>query len=308
MKIFELQNKLEIASSEYFRIGLNLLHESQRFEESPFQASLGNISISIELLLKTCIAKKCPKYLFVGLPLELELKLSYPNNFADLKPNQVRDLNNFEFKSEQFNKCIAIVLLIFPEIKQSLKPYFNFISDVRNSSVHSIIPNFQRVDLDRSAHLLFELVDFFIEKNIISSYKFKETENDKKFKKQYNQKRNERLKKLIEISKQNSKKINQESIMLMKETWEERLTSCPICKNDSIISGYCEFEYEKTYDGADAFLTFYGERFECNECKLELFDQEELSYAGVELTKDLSDYIPEYLEDNKHIQEEYDFE
>ena len=308
MRLYELQNRLENASYEYFRVGLDLFHESRRFTESSFQASLGNISIAIELLLKTCIAKKCPKNLFIGLPLELELKLTYPKQFSELNPIELRSLNNFDFKSEQFNKCISIFLFLFPEVKQSLKPYFNVISDVRNSAVHSIVPNFQRIDLDRSAHLLIEIIELLKEQEIISSFRFELNEYDEKFKKNYDQERLERFKKIIETAKQNAKSVKSETIILMDETWEDRLATCPICKSDGFISGYCELEYEKTYDGADAFLTFYGETFECETCKLNLFDQEELSFAGIELTKDLSNFIHEYLQDNQHIEDQYNFE
>lgn len=306
--LFELKNGLERASSQYFRVGLDLFHESRKYSDSSFQASLGNISIAVELLLKTCLAKKCPKYLFVGLPLEIELKLTYPKEFGDLKSIQRRDLNNFDFKSEQFNKCISIFLLLYPRTKQPLKPYFNFICDVRNSAVHGIVPHFQRMDLDRSAHLLLAISELLVEKKIVNSSLFKLHEMDIKFKESYNKERIERIKKIIDSAKKKAKCIKSETMILFNESWEDRLTTCPICKSDAFLSGYCDFEYEKTYDGADAFLTFYGESFECETCGLKLFDQEELTYSGIELTKDLSDLIPEYLQDNKHLEDQYDFE
>ena len=305
MILFKLQKRLESTSADYFRNGLDLFQKSKDSEDSSFQAALGNISIAIELLLKTLISKKCPKYLFTNLPLEIELKLTYPTSFLPLDAAQERDLNDFFFKSEQFNKCISIFYVLFPELKKELQPYFKFISEVRNSAVHSVLPNFQRIDLDRSTYLLLLLSRRLIFEKIISQSQFKLTDKELNFLKCYDQQRIERIKKKIENSTIEAKKLNKPVLMLMEEDWQERKTKCPVCQSDAYLIGYCEFEYEKTYDGADTFLTFFSEAFECEACKLKLFDREELSYAGIELTKDLREYIPIYLGEKGYSNDEF---
>lgn len=303
MTLYKLQKRLENAAAEYFRNGLNLFHKSKKYEESSFQAALGNISIAVELLLKTAISKKCPKFLFTTLPLEIELKLSYPDSFLPLNAAELRDLNDFAFKSEGFGKSISIFYNILPDLKQKLQPYFKFISEVRNSAVHSIVPNFQRIDLYRSVYLLLILSRHLIFEKIISEYQFKLNEEELSFLKNYDQERIERIKKKLQFANREAKKLKKPLLSLMQEDWEERLTNCPICQSNAYINGYCE--YEKTYDGADVFLTFFAESFECEGCRLSLFDREELSFAGVELTKDLSEYIPTYLGENGYSNEEF---
>ena len=305
MILYQLQKRLENTSADYFRIGLDLFQKSKNLEDSSFQAAVGNISIAIELLLKTVISKKCPKYLFTNLPLEIELKLTYPDSFLPLNASQKRDLNDFFFKSEQFNKCISIFHIIYPELKKDLQPYFKFISEVRNSAVHSVLPNFQRIDLDRSTYLLLMLSRRLIFEKIISPSLFKLSDKESNFLKYYDQQRIERIKKKIESSTIEAKRLEKPVLMLMEEDWQERLTKCPICQSDAYLNGYCDFEYEKTYDGADTFLTFFSESFECEACKLELFDREELSYAGIELTKDLTEFIPTYLGENGYSNDEF---
>lgn len=308
MILQDLESKLQLASSEYFEVGLKLFHRARIHEGTLFQAAIGNMAIAIELLLKTCIVQKCPKYLFSNLPLEVELKLTYPMSFSKLNTLQLRELNNYEFKSEQLNKCITIFFHLYPDKKKELKPYFNFISDIRNSSVHGILPSYHRIDLARSAFLLLSLVYFLLEQRIVRHYHFKVTKEDQNFLSRYDHERIERLKRIIEDARSKTKGINGTTSLIIQETWDTRLSKCPICKSDSFVDGYCEFEYEKGLEGADAFLTFHIEAFECPQCDLKLFDQVELSYAGVELTQDLSEFIPDYLYDHPHLEDEYDFE
>ena len=73
----EIKNKLAETASGYLKIGVERFHNtiSQNYES--FQPALGNLSISIELMLKTLIAEKAFSFLYTNLPLELQVKLNY---------------------------------------------------------------------------------------------------------------------------------------------------------------------------------------------------------------------------------------
>jgi len=276
-----LIEKLDSASNQYFEIGLEQFHVSRELEYIKFQAALGNLCISIELMLKCCLAKKCPRFVFSSLPLEIDLKLSYPEEFPKLNSMQLRLIDDFEFGSQSLNNCIEIFYHLFPNEKQKLKPYFNFFNEVRNSAVHSIIPNYQRIDLERIAFLSIYLSKYLTDNKVLSKFRFKTNERDEKFYSKYDENRNERVKKAIESAKLNSKKVTKESWILCDETWFLRKTSCPVCNCDAFIEGYSNIDCETTVDGGEVSLTFYAESFKCEECKLELFDTTELSLAGI---------------------------
>lgn len=300
-----LHRNFKNVSYEYFKVGLENFHRSRNYNKSLAQVSMGNLSISIELMLKACIALKCPRYLFSNLPLEIELKLSYPDNFPNLNIMQKREIENFGFKSQSFTDSIAIFYLLFQKEKKKLRPYFSVLNYIRNTAVHSASDNFQRIDLERLAYLSIYLSKFLKTETVFEPYSFRITNKDNEFYASYDENRTERVKKIIEIAKQNAKKIKEKNFIVTDETWETRITECPTCKSDAILEGYCDFYYDKTYDGADAFLTFIGESFNCDECKLELFDQTELTLAGIEKDFDISDEIPEYLQENEYLLDQY---
>lgn len=302
----DLNIKLRKASDEYFKIGLTEFQKTRDKNWYFSQAALGNLSISIELMLKSCIANRTPRYVFSNLPLEIELKLLYPDVFQKLSFHQKRDILNFNYNSQTLASCISIYYLMYPNEKKKLKPYLSFLNNIRNQSVHSALLNFQRIELERIAYLAIYLSEFLKEKKVFPKYSFFTSKNDKIFFSEYDEKRIDRVRKMIDSAKENAKKITIQTAIYIDEDWETRLAECPICKCDGILGGYTEIYYDGPDYDMSAFLNFTGESFHCDECKLELFDQAELSFAGVESDFDISDEIQQYIQDNEYVDEEHD--
>ena len=109
MKTNQVYYNLSNASIDYLELGLSEFHKTRKFTNLTFQAVLGNLCISVELMLKTLIAKKCFKYLFTNLPQELELKITYGDKLKlPIETPDQRDLEHFKYKTIEIDKSISI--------------------------------------------------------------------------------------------------------------------------------------------------------------------------------------------------------
>jgi hypothetical protein len=148
--ILRLQNEhrrqLMEAAIDYLRTGLNLFHEYRKKEKATSehfpppvigrehnnpQAALGNLAISVELMLKAIIAGKHLLLLFEkSLPLEYRVLLTSPD---DLPPDFNwrafdMDLRSANYRAIEFDECVSTFYVLFPSLKQSLQPHLRLLS------------------------------------------------------------------------------------------------------------------------------------------------------------------------------------
>lgn len=297
----EIKNRLADSAKSYLTLGLESFHKIRSVNEN-FQIALGNLTISIELLLKTIIADKCFPFLFTNLPVELKLKLTYPDieKINPINKITLKDLESFSYNTLQLDNCISIFYVLYPDKKQEFKPYFRFLSNIRNVVIHGAIPQYQKYELEKIAYFSINLIKF-LQTDKLSPFRFfKFTKQDNKFYSDYNAIRINRVEKVIKEAKEKLSKTSTSLFLFGPDGWEVFTTSCPICQSDAILSGYSDLLVEQDIEGETVFLQFYAVSYKCDECGLELLDSEELRLAGIEITYDRpDDEIEIFIEQNR---------
>lgn len=300
----DIEKGLAEAALGYLEIGLEKFHIVRSLSFYNFQPALGNLSISIELMLKSIIAKKSIQLLFSNLPLELKTKLTLGEVSKKDKINKVEELSMkyFKLKSIELNRAITIFYTYFPELKQELKPYFNLFSSIRNISVHGAFPIFQKYDLERIAYLALRITKILKEEKISGFGFYKLTKKDDDFFAGYNSSRIERVKTAIENAKNKSEKIDYWTSFDLNE-WEFYVTTCPVCGCDGTLTGSTEFDCEHNIEGQTCWLYFYADSFECEECGLQLLDTTEMKLANMEISYDRESDMNKWLYEKEGIRE-----
>lgn len=274
-----IANDLASSASSYFKMGISAFFESRKDTWTNFQPAIGNLSISVELLLKSIVASRSFSLLFVGLPDELNLYLNYPNSVAKSFSidKYLGDLNSFNYKTVEIDKSIALFYLMFPEGKTRFRKFLSNISRLRNQSVHGAIPDFRKYELERLAYLSINLFLFVEEKKVHNRFYFNTDEKINKFVKHYEDEKVTKVKKAVEAAQERFKSgsVKRETIGL--DEWSALVVECPICGSD----GICEGETEHEFDSGELYLTFLADSFNCDACELILEDYDELVLAGM---------------------------
>lgn len=303
----KLTNKLAGSALGYLCTGLKLFHEARKDRYIPMQPTIGNLAISIELMIKAYIMKNNSSLLFVDLPLELQICFANPTKIP--KSFNWRyfdvDLRSFNYKMIDLAKCIEMFYIFFQDNKQELKIFLDFLSKCRNSCVHASLPSFQRYDLEKIAYLsirIYEVLDK--EKTFLYASRVL-TDKDKEFINLFKKEKIEIVKKKIEDAKKKAKTIPENfEASSGASGWEEYEKECPVCESMGLLLGYTELEaddhYEESYN-----LTFFAETFECNCCGLKLNDMAELELANVDVWYDRTDELDQWFLDHA---EEPDFD
>lgn len=124
----EIQRNLAASAAAYYRIGITEYLNTQRKTWENYQAAVGNLAVSVELMLKGFVARKCFRKLYVNLPDELDIFLletpNAPQSIA-FRPFE-NALRTFELKTIDLDRAIAIYGIYFPKEKAELHSYFAF--------------------------------------------------------------------------------------------------------------------------------------------------------------------------------------
>ena len=148
------QSQLLKAAMDYLYTGIDLFKKHQSSSVlSGYQAAIGNLSLSIELMLKTFIAGKHLTLLYKNLPLELRAFLNcedrLPESFQK-QPFEI-DIRSSTYTTIELDECISLFYIFFPDERPRLQPHLRFVSKVRNLCVHSFLPVYYRFELERVA-------------------------------------------------------------------------------------------------------------------------------------------------------------
>jgi hypothetical protein len=306
----EISNKFASSAINYFYNGQKGYFNMEKYPSNLFQAAVGNFAISVELILKAYIAKNAFPFLYQNLPLKLELYLKKPDNFDEDKVLQshLADLRSFsELKSIDINKAISLFFYLKPSLKDELKPYLRSIKNVRNPSVHSILPSFQKYELERMAFAsamvfkkLHDPIEFFALVGFWDEKKDKIIEN-------YEHKVVQVVKEKIEKAKKSSRSIDKSDIEKPSPTLERYVIDCRICGNPASLFGRTEMDEKDFPDQHDIErnMWFYSHEYKCDYCGLHLESYDEVSKAGlpvVEIRSDKNFVLPFY----KYVHQNYE--
>src|SRR5262249_19408518 len=102
----EIETNLGASARAYYRIGITEYLRAEARMWETYQASVGNLAIAIELMLKAFIARNCFRKLYVGLPDELDiflLQTEKPPPSISLRPFEDA-LRSFEQKTIDLNQ------------------------------------------------------------------------------------------------------------------------------------------------------------------------------------------------------------
>jgi len=309
--IAEIQEGIRNSANSYFHVGLNLykdyikeLDNKSLYIKDNVQVIIGNLSISIELMLKAVIARDAFVYLYSTLPDEIGMALTYPSKVKAY--NFLSELTAFKKpKSIEFNEAISRFLKLYPDQKKELSGYLENISDIRNNSVHAYLPKYNKHKLDHIVYAAIVLHDFCCELELFSDQLFGEDEFEAEFKKNYKKDRVGAYQKKMEKAKEEAKKrkLDIQSLPDFSGEWDKHPAACPICKSKGTLIGDTEYYEDVDYydNGTDEpvfifrdILTFYPSSFECSSCGLILIDMFELEYASLDNEINKSKFIKKW--------------
>lgn len=298
----QVSSDLRSSARSYYNIGIEIFHESRMKSWVDFQPAIGNLSISVELLLKAVIAQKAIKMLYTNLPDEAQLLLCYPESLSK-EHNSVsylNDLKNFSFRAIEMDKAISLFHHFYPELKQEYKQFFSSLSVIRNISVHASVPDFQKYELERIAYFSTKLFSSIGDLEIFKYFLLKIEKKTENFLKYYEDEKVKKVKASLDKARDVVKKGKLSESSYCSEDWEIMNQSCPICDNIGTYSG----ETEENSDDDGITLTFQCESFSCEACGLELDDYEELDLAGMETAIDRDSDVEQWAHEHGYYDQE----
>jgi len=292
----EIQRNLSASAAAYFRIGIGEYLNTERKTWENYQAAVGNLAISIELMLKAFVAHKCFRKLYVSLPDELDIFLSDTSQ----APKSIvfcpfeNALRTFEFKTIDLDRAIALYGIYFPKEKSELHSYFAFLSATRNVSVHAALPDFQRFDLARVSYLAIKLMQHLAKEGVIFEPSHLRPQTNQILK-QFDRERIERVTVVIKRARENAKRLTgtKSSIIVDPDDFRCLAIPCPICGSDVYVSGETEND---TRSEDEPSLTFHPDSFACEECGLEIPDARDFGLVGLDEVYDRSDRFNEWCQ------------
>jgi hypothetical protein len=294
----EYSNALESAAFGYLELGItNFFAEKKKPTYGGNQPSVGILAIAVELMLKAFIAKKNLLLVFKSLPIEIRILVtnpeSIPENF-NWRSFEV-ELRSATYPTIELDECIAIFYLFYPEQRTSLQSHLKYLSKVRNSTVHSVLPFFQQeYEVNRVAYTVFKISSVLKDELIFAGNVGGRFPESTSFLQDFQDKLIEKVHKAIENAKDKAKRLparSQKTRQVNIEYWEQAVTKCPVCGNLAILNGTTEkITWSRRGDEEinEPGLWFEPEKFICSECGLTLDDYDEMKLAGINL--DSSDF------------------
>jgi hypothetical protein len=248
--INEIQDGLRDSAADYFEVGIELykklvLEKDALIRTENFQVIFGNLCISIELMLKSAIAKEAFIFLYKQPPDDIAMPLIYPSKVKGRL--FVTELVSFKnLKSIEFNEAVGRFYKLYPETKPLYKSYLDSFSDLRNSSVHAYVPRYNAHELERVVYASVVINKFLCDKKILHKNATAIDSFADDFVSQYQTEQMASFDKKIKAAraKANSNSMDPHKITISETDWNRYITTCPICKSDAILEGETENSQE----------------------------------------------------------------
>lgn len=301
-----LRHEITLNAMGYLRNGLDLLHAARRSTYTSIAPAVGNLGVAVELMLKAMIVSKGPSLLFKhdnGFPPELRALLTAPDAMPagfNRRPYDIK-LRSFspKYKTIQLGECIQMFYAFYPQHRQTLQPYFEFLSACRNPSIHAALPLFQRYDLERTAFLALRVLAILSTAQVFRPHESCLLQpEDERFLSEFDAERAKRVREDIERAKSRAEELTRTPVLVRVDDWDTYVTRCFICASDATLRGYTAESVELDEDGLGSLgLEFFASSFECSACQLALHDVEGLRLASMETRYDRSDELDQWLRD-----------
>ena len=127
----KIQRELARSGIGYLKAGLELFYRERNSTSPLIEPAIGNLAVAIELMIKAFLAKNNLILLFRDLPLELRILFTCPEKMSTDTLNLRHydtELRSFTYKTFELNELISSFLILFPEHRQVLRPYFRLLS------------------------------------------------------------------------------------------------------------------------------------------------------------------------------------
>jgi transcription elongation factor Elf1 len=288
----ELRRNFNASAREYLSVGLSLFHSELNKTTPRIQATIGILSIGVELALKAFVASRNPLLVLKTPSHGLRVLFSCPETLPDdfnWRSHDI-DLRSFDHETIDLNECISFFYTFYPKQQSSLKPYLKVLAEFRNKCVHSSLPTYHKYELERTVYLTLNLLTVLVG---AKTFYYTLTKDDKDFLASYKAEQNDKVKKKILDAKRRAKELQHKTAeAILSDSWYSYIIQCPICQSDAVLSGSTigpkrHLEY----------LEFEAEDFTCDKCGLVLADAEELELAGVDIYYDRSDELDRWNEE-----------
>jgi len=291
-----------MSARDYLRTGLELFHDRRLSDLSyeHFQVALGNLAISIELMIKAVLACKNLTLVLTDLPLELEVLCICPKDIKNdsLFQRFSVDLQSGVFKTGTFDECLSKFYLFFPSVRERLGAHMGFLSRHRNVCVHSAFPSFRRYELDRFAYTALLIFDAVRETDAFRFSPYFLSEKDAKFIADFEENRIRKVEEAITKAKEKAKSLNGSQLRCTDSDWEHLAIECPICGNSAFLVGYTNFDVDQVTESEyNPYLTFHANEFYCEVCGLKLDDYWEIHQAGMNTEFDYTGKLDQWYAD-----------
>ncbi len=290
----QFSNDLERAALGYLNLGItNFFAEQKQSTHAGNQATIGNLTVAVELMLKSFIARKNLLLVFKSLPTEVRVLITNPESVPDSFNGRSFEieLKSASYPTIELDECIALFYLFFPEQKQALQSHLKYLSKIRNASVHSISPIFQKeYEVNRAAYAALKVSAALKADLIFIGNADKRFPESVSFLQEFQERLVEKVHKAVESAKEKARRLpakGQKARQVNIKYWEQAVTRCPVCGNLAILNGSTEkitlMTRREGEEISEPGLWFEPENFNCTECGLLLDDYDEMKLAGVNL-------------------------
>lgn len=293
----DLSRPLAEAAGAYLENGLSLFHRDKSAGLGRVQVVLGNLSAGIELTIKAVLAHADPSLIFKDLPIEARTLLAAGSAAKGFngRPYEL-DLRDFAFDTVSLEDAVRAFYVFFADRKQSLRPYFKLLHEVRNLSLHASLGTVKPEEPVRIAYLALAVAALAARHLPV----YAATEGDMAFLKRYEAERVARVQAQVEKAREKMKGLKVDITFNdppPPEGWESFDARCPVCKNWAFLSGTTDIRCEKKNGKEEEALDFFADTFDCNACGLGLDDVEELKLADLAIVYDRSEDLPKWRDD-----------
>jgi len=298
----KIQNRISFdlgnAAQDYLKTGLGLFHSFRDGDSSNAQASVGNLCIAAELLIKSFVAGKNLGNIFKNLDTVMKVTLSAPETIPKfLNWRKVNlDTHSHEFQMIDLDECIKCYFIYFPAMKQPLVNHLELLTKWSHITLHSILPQLKNYDIERMVIAVLNIVSS-ISDNMAGDYAwYSFSKRDKEFLLEFEEKRRERVRMVMEQAKTIESGIDGGEINpFVTLGWDAFVVKCPVCSNSGIAGGYTEIAEGEDEEGIASSLDFFATDYKCDSCGLILHDSEEMKLAGMNLLYDRSDELERWF-------------
>jgi len=304
----KFSEELGRTSGEYLKTGLDMFHNCREKESEYGQAAVGNMTVALELMLKSYIAVKSLSSIFRDLPPEMRVFLSNPESVPRFFKwrNYDIDIRSDKYKTLDLNECFDVFYMLFPHMKQTLMPHIALLTRWRHPSLHGIMPDLNRYEFERIGYAVLSIAEALRGDKSYDFPWYSLSEYDTEFMRIFDTQRMERVEHALKQASSMAKEITGDSLRtVVAHNWDTFVTVCPVCRASGLLKGYTELAVGEDEDGPYPNLDFFATTFRCEECELILYDSEELHLANMNTLYDRSNEIEKWFMEHRNNMDWY---